>query len=262
MKNDRVNTSQAILLLAIKQGKYKGRTTSNAESTEQSILFGSTLAVDLMVLQNKGWLTIGDAPQYVPRITFPGESRIARMLYLDKDEVAPMGSASGRRKCCQFYFDRGYREGFERGRYNGKPIDEPWEENALIHASGTISRSLGGLWRYGYDQGLKDRGSKSNPRAYYEYTLKRKNLQDVLASLEDGFKLEYKPDSGWPRHPFTLTSQGGAFIWRRTTADLRHALDHANHSGERSPIHAALVELPSEARNRRQADRAVHRVKL
>lgn len=175
-----------------------------------------------------------------------------------------MGSASGRRKCCQFYYDRGYDEGFKGYRNSGRPLDAPWEELELFHASGTISKSLAGLWRNGFDEGRRDQRERQQKEkyAYYNYTWKRKGLQDVLRSLDWGFKLEYSPNGGWPRHPFTLSSETGGTILRRTTKDLRLAHDYADNSGHRSAIHRELCKLPSEARDRREADKAAHRVKL
>lgn len=138
-----------------------------------------------------------------------------------------MGSAAGRRKCCEYYYVRGYNAGWDgTGRWAGNAFDAPWDDRELYNMAGTVSTMLAGLYRSGLEQGAKDR-EKANRRRhpYYDYRVQKAGAQDILNLLDDGFLLRYERSSGWPDHPFIVRSQPGGIVYRRTAVDLSLAQD-------------------------------------
>jgi len=67
-----------------------------------------------------------------------------------------MGSAEGRRKCCEHFFNAGYRHGFQG---TTKPRGDTWENWELHHYAGTVSKTFKGLYRIGHEWGTRDRES-------------------------------------------------------------------------------------------------------
>lgn len=146
-----------------------------------------------------------------------------------------MGSALGRRRCCQSYFEHGYKDGFD-----GQGGDQAAEGRALLQAARTVSKSLAGLYRAGFEMGVKDRKEgKKRDYGYYDHVRAKKKLGDVLNPLDQGFTLIYAPTSIFPNHPWQLSSETGLIVVRRSVEELEIARDYHPH---RLTIVKALAE--------------------
>lgn len=91
-----------------------------------------------------------------------------------------MGSAEGRRKCCESFFCRGYHEGL-----SGRKISQDEWPGARFYYAGTVSNSLSGLFWRGYEEGVEDykKGVKRTG-VYHRYREIRDLL--ILQSKERG----------------------------------------------------------------------------
>lgn len=151
-----------------------------------------------------------------------------------------MGSAAGRRKCCEFFFVRGYQAG--RADTVSQWDNFLADEKALMYAASTVSKSFCGLFRNGYAMGLLDKDKGPRAHAYYDYKVSKADGHDILNLMDQGFILRYEPTTGWPNHPFTLSSQPGGIVYRRSSADwaLAQDADYYKH-------HKVLRDVMAEA---------------
>lgn len=131
-----------------------------------------------------------------------------------------MGSAIGRRKCNMSFFRRGYAAGKA-----GRKGDVLPDDNMVWHLSGTVSASMGGLWKKGFTMGVEDRQKNiERPYPYHDYRCAKDGLAPTLKWLDDGFTVDYDPNPGFKDHPFTLTNGGGGIIYRRSRDEISEAL--------------------------------------
>lgn len=79
-----------------------------------------------------------------------------------------MGSAEGRRKCCMYFWQRGYHAGFT-GIARGNRVDEMPSAATIGFFANTGSPSFKGLWRMGFRMGLNDRHANHKSREFTGY---------------------------------------------------------------------------------------------